>query len=264
LLSIPHIADFPMALATALDDPCLRLLAYVLHRLGHACGRVESSKRNDSQVADSVADSVAARKVLAAIAAGETLGAALRARILSLMDPVRWLSEPSQVPDPFQWQASPLNRSRVGRLVRAIATDVNQGGVTARDFLGSEATLSERYAVARSTLRQALCVLEDARIVAARRGRGNGWFVCAANPELPLRQIRNYLAGHAIAPAHVSYIARLWRRNSIEKVRNPLLDLLLRGMTLYADRSATAVTSEWLSVERAPPADNAAQAEPFR
>jgi len=89
LLSIPHIADFPMALATALDDPCLRLLAYVLHRLGHACGRVESSKRNDSQVADSVADSVAARKVLAAIAAGETLGAALRARILSLMDPVR-------------------------------------------------------------------------------------------------------------------------------------------------------------------------------
>jgi hypothetical protein len=100
--------------------------------------------------------------LLEAIAAGKSAVAAQRASQLTLINPTRWLAEPSQIDDPFVAQDSPLNRSRVGQLVRRIATDLSRSNIAGQGHLGSEAVLSERYAAARSTLRRRW-VLEDAR-----------------------------------------------------------------------------------------------------
>jgi DNA-binding FadR family transcriptional regulator len=226
--------DLPVVLATVLDDPCLQLCACCLNSLGHAAERGEHREESDSRLSRDTA----ARDVLDAIAAGESAVAAQRASRLTLMNPTRWLAEPSLIDDPFVAQDSPLNRSRVGQLVRRIATDLSRSNIAEQGHLGSEAVLSERYTAARSTLRQALRVLEDARIIATRRGRGHGWFACATNRDLCVRQIRNYLAGSHVLPSHAGKFTERWRLATHEIEMNSVLNLLLQGIQAYADRQS--------------------------
>lgn len=224
-------ADPMLALAEALADPCLCMAACCLHSLGRAVA-AEEKLPAPVQREESAASS---RQLVGAILSGDRVSAAHSAGILTLSFPIDWLGEPSPVPDPFLSYNSPLNRSRVGQLVRRIARDVNSGALGAYSYVGSEAALSERYAVARATIRQALRVLEDARIVTARRGRRNGWFACALTTELPFRQIGNYLTSFRVTPEHARHIASSWRRAAAGTAPNLVLELLLDGIEAFAD-----------------------------
>jgi DNA-binding FadR family transcriptional regulator len=222
--------DPVIALAEAVDSACLRLAANCLHYLG----RVLAVKEGVAAL-PVTADDSAPRRLTAAILAGQSAVAGQCARDFVLAHPVDWFVESPAVPDPFFSSDSPLNRSRVGQLVRTIARDMRTSVFAKSSYLGSETSLSERYDVARATVRQALHVLEDAGIVEARRGRGNGWFVSAPTSELPIRQIRNYLASHQLSHAHAKQVVASWRRAEGESATNPVLDLLLEGIESYAD-----------------------------
>jgi len=174
--------------------------------------------------------------VLDAVIAGNSTLAAQRARALTLNHSINWLVDPSPTHDPFVSHESPLNRSRVGQLVRMIATDLNRN-MPEQGYLGSEAELCERYVTGRATLRQALRVLEDARIVAARPGRGLGWFACAPSEDLPIRQMRNYFAGHQVTSQHVHELYHAWHTAAWDKDSNPVVKLLLQGMDAYCNAS---------------------------
>ncbi len=227
-------ADPVIALAQAIEDPCLYLAACCLHSLGRA---IAADEHAPAPVQGAQGPAIS-RELRGAILSGNRVIAAHSASKLTLSFPIDWLAEPSPVPHPFLSYDSPLNRSRVGQLVRTIATDLNRGALGKYKHLGSEAALSERYAVARATIRQALRVLEDARIVVARRGRKNGWFACAPTTELPVRQIRNYLTSFGVAPCHARRTAENWRRAAAGITPNPVLELLLEGIETYAAERA--------------------------
>lgn len=225
-------ADPMIALAEALADPCFYMAACCLHSLGRAIA-VEEKVTAPAQPEEKRAVS---RQLVGAILSGDRVSAV---QALTLSFPIDWLGEPSPVPDPFLSYDSPLNRSRVGQLVRRIAGDVNSGALGEYSYVGSEAALSERYDVARATIRQALRVLEDARIVTARRGRKNGWFACAPTTELPFRHIGNYLTSFGVTPEHARHIASIWRRAADGVAPHPVLDLLLDGIEAFADGRST-------------------------
>lgn len=232
---LPELRSDPViALAEALTDPCLYMAACCLHSLGRAIAveeEVPAPTRGE--------ETPAIAGLISAILSRDRTSAAHGASGLTVSFPIDWLAEPSPVPDPFLSYDSPLNRSRVGQLVRKIARDVNSGTLGELSYVGSEAALSERYAVARATIRQALRVLEDARIVTVRRGRKNGWFACAPTTELPFRQIGNYLTSSRVTSEQAHHIACSWRRASAGTATNRVLDLLLDGIEAYAAGRAT-------------------------
>jgi len=224
----PGKDDLTMMLTAVLEDPCLHIGACCLHGLARL---VASAERAEASHSDATLD-VDGEALLADIATGRSVSASRRAYQLALRHRAS-TEDLSLIPDPFVSHDSPLRRSRVGRLVHRIAADLNQGPLREHGYLGSEAVLAERYSVARSTLRQALLVLEDADIIAARRGRGLGWFICEPNPELPLRQIRNYLASCHVSRAHAREVVNRWRLSAPDG-SNAVLELLLLAISSYA------------------------------
>jgi DNA-binding FadR family transcriptional regulator len=95
----------------------------------------------------------------------------------------------------------PLNRSHAGGLVRSIVTDLYKLDCPAGHRIGSEADLCERYRAKRTTVREAVRVLEDAGIVALRRGRGMGLYACAPDPEPVIARMCAYAASRGVPPA---------------------------------------------------------------
>ena len=218
------------ALADLSADPMLKLASRSLVTLSHFFGEPGGISLKDSRIDN--------REILCelteSIIAGDEQGSVFHAkRLLDFLED-RDDGRGKQLSDPFMSEGSPLNRSRVGQLVRTVATEINTGAFGEEKFLGSAAILADRYAAALGTVKQALAVLEDAGVVAVRRGRSNGWFACSPSLELPLRQVRNYLASCQVDFRQAPRLIEMIQKESGDGSKNAIIDMLIQALESYA------------------------------
>lgn len=83
-------------------------------------------------------------------------------------------------------------RSRPVRVAEAIKTLIVDEGLRAGDRLPSEGALIERFQMAKSTIREAMRILEAEGIVTTRTGPGGGSFVRAVSSERANALLANY------------------------------------------------------------------------
>lgn len=234
-------SDFIVEMADVIADPFLKLASRSLSTLSHLFrGRdasvLQGGRKDNLDILSNLNH---------AIMAADGKVAAFHAKCLVDFLEDREQGCGTKMSDPFMSEGSPLNRSRVGQLVRVIATEINTGAFGEDKVLGAEAVLAERYAAALGTVRQALAVLEDAGVVAVRRGRSNGWFACKPSMELPLRQIRNYLASCQMDPGHARRLIEMIGSELSGGVRNPILNILIQALEGYAAFSAPDQNGSW-------------------
>jgi DNA-binding FadR family transcriptional regulator len=79
--------------------------------------------------------------------------------------------------DPAVALAATLGDKRGEALARQIFAEVANSGATPGTFIGSEATLMEKYRASRAVVREAIRILEYHQIAGTRRGPGGGLFV---------------------------------------------------------------------------------------
>lgn len=96
-------------------------------------------------------------------------------------------------------------------------------------YLGSEAELCERFDSCRSTLRQALRILDDLNLLRVQRGRGGGYWLARPSPIGVIRQVFALLASHHQALQDI--VPATWAVN-------------LAHLRLAADRLATLEPAE--------------------
>jgi DNA-binding FadR family transcriptional regulator len=89
----------------------------------------------------------------------------------------------------------PMLATQAARLARELAHEITQSACNQGRRIGSEFDLSERYAVSRSVMRQAIRILEDCGAVEAQRGRGHGLMARAPQPGPTIRLICAYVVG---------------------------------------------------------------------
>jgi DNA-binding FadR family transcriptional regulator len=153
----------------------------------------------------------------------------------ALEDMLRTESKGLQIAAPDADRQFPLNRSRVGQIVRAVVLELRKVNELLGHRVGSEADLCARFRVRRTTFREALRVLEDSNIVAVRRGRGQGIYACVPDPEPVMTQMRRYAAVHRV-PAIVA-----WQTGQ---------QLLAEGTRIAAQNHPTEVAQVLRRVER--------------
>ncbi|EIZ79490.1 transcriptional gntr-family [Novosphingobium sp. Rr 2-17] len=229
---------FVVAMADVTADPFLQLASRSLLTLGHLFGESADQLSGKATRDNQELFSNLSEAIIAADADGAAFHAKCLVDQLEHSDP----SRETKMSDPFLSEGSPLNRSRVGQLVRLIATEINTGAFGKEKILGAEAVLAERYVAALSTVRQALAVLEDAGVVAVRRGRSNGWFACEPSLELPLRQVRNYLASSQMDPVQAQRLIELIRKEPAQASKNAIFKILLLALESYATLSVTELS----------------------
>ena len=91
------------------------------------------------------------------------------------------------------------DRTLATLVARRLAAEIVREG-RAGERLGSEWDLCERFSVSRSTLRQAIRLLQDGGFVECRRGRGNGLMVRDLRGTGSIRLVLAFLISHQMDP----------------------------------------------------------------
>lgn len=118
-------------------------------------------------------------------------------------------SQPSTVQrlDPSDALAGSDSDKRGEALARQIVTDIL--GAPPGTFIGSEATLMDKYQASRAVLREAIRILEYQQIALTRRGPGGGLFVTAPDIVALTDIIAIYLRRHGVDTRHLEEV-RTW------------------------------------------------------
>lgn len=105
--------------------------------------------------------------------------------------------------DPAVALAGALNDKRGEALARQVFTEVVNSGATPGAFIGSEATLMEKYDASRAVVREAIRILEYHQIATTRRGPGGGLFVAEPDISALVDIITIYLRRYGIKVRHI-------------------------------------------------------------
>ena len=111
----------------------------------------------------------------------ELARARMRKHLLAEAEWMRAQADSAQTLDPSVALVGPENRKRAESVARDIFADILGARLSPGDFVGSEASLMERHATSRSTVREAIRILEYQHIALMRRGPNGGLFVTPPN-----------------------------------------------------------------------------------
>jgi DNA-binding FadR family transcriptional regulator len=106
--------------------------------------------------------------------------------------------------DPAVALAGTLGDKRGESLAREIFAGIVNSGATPGTFVGSEATLMERYHASRAVVREAIRILEYHQIAGTRRGPGGGLFVDDPDISALTDIIAIYLRRRGVTVRHIT------------------------------------------------------------
>lgn len=106
--------------------------------------------------------------------------------------------------DPAVALAGSVGDKRGEALARQIFTEVVQSEMTPGTFIGSEATLMDKYTASRAVVREAIRILEYHQIALTRRGPGGGLFVAEPDVTALVEIITIYLRRRGIELHHIT------------------------------------------------------------
>ncbi|MGE2727593.1 FadR/GntR family transcriptional regulator [Mycolicibacterium pulveris] len=106
--------------------------------------------------------------------------------------------------DPTVALAGTLRDKRGEALARQIFTEIVTSEATPGTFIGSEASLMEKYTASRAVVREAIRILEYHQIALARRGPGGGLFVTEPDVSALADIIAIYLRRRGVKIRHIA------------------------------------------------------------
>ncbi|MFF0818206.1 FadR/GntR family transcriptional regulator [Rhodococcus sp. NPDC003318] len=131
--------------------------------------------------------------------------------------------------------AAPATEKLAVQVARRIEREIIERRWPVGEVLGSETALREQFGVSRSTLREAIRVLEHSRVVHMRQGPGGGLVVGTPDPTPAIRGLVIYLEYAGATVEQVANARFVIERMAMEAVSDSLTESGLRELRSIAD-----------------------------
>ncbi|MEM8852167.1 MAG: FCD domain-containing protein [Pseudomonadota bacterium] len=137
-------------------------------------------------------------------------------------------------------EGSSARLRRPAQVAEAIKSLIVEGGLRAGDRLPTEAELIDRFQKAKSTVREAMRILEAQGIVTTRSGPGGGTFVAAVSSERASALLANYFYFQNLSIEEVYEVRRALEPELAASLAGRLTDLQLDDLEAILERYPAA------------------------